>query len=160
MHKFKSLKHIKIVLVQQVCAAMHKHEYKAFETHYQQYKHIIWTVKTVYSINLNDCTLLLELVCDNCATCRSHERLFMTLQPPSEAIEQKSAVNLPFLTLIKLIKVFLNNWFILKSIHFYRHFKRGTPVSRRFEKGSIKRDLILKRVYSTGKILKKCRHYL
>lgn len=69
MHKFQSSKHIKIVkvLVQQVCARMHKHEYTAFETYYQHYKHIIWTVETVYYDSLKDCTLPLEFGCDDCA---------------------------------------------------------------------------------------------
>lgn len=41
-------------------------EYTSFETHYQQYKHIIWTVETVYYNNLYDCTLPSEFGCDNC----------------------------------------------------------------------------------------------
>lgn len=41
-------------------------------------------------------------------------------QRASEAIEHKSAVNLPFVTLIKLMKVFMNIWFNLKSKQFYR----------------------------------------
>lgn len=36
----------------------------------------------------------------------------------SEAIEQKSAVDMPFSTLIKLMKVFMDNWFHRKSLHF------------------------------------------
>lgn len=49
------------------------------------------------------------------------------------------------------MKVFMNNWFILKSKQFYRQFKHGLQGSRRIEKGSVNRDLILKRVYSSGK---------
>lgn len=70
------------VLVQQVCARMHKHEYTALKTHHQHYNHIIWTFETVYYNNLNDCTLPLELGCDDCATCKGHERLFIRLQLP------------------------------------------------------------------------------
>lgn len=50
----------------------------------------------------------------------------------SEAIEEKSAVDFPFLA---MIKVFTNNSFNLKSVHFYRQFKRGIQVSRSIEKG-------------------------
>lgn len=72
------------VLVQQVCARMHKHENTALKTHYQHYNHIIWRFETVYyyNNNLNDCTLPLELGCDDCATCKGHERLFIRLQLP------------------------------------------------------------------------------
>lgn len=52
----------------------------------------------------------------------------------SEAIEEKSAVDFPFPAIIKVIKVFTNNWYNLKSWHFYRQFKRGIPVSRSIEK--------------------------
>lgn len=52
----------------------------------------------------------------------------------SEAIEEKSAVDFPFPAIIKVIKVFTNNWYNLESWHFYRQFKRGIPVSRSIEK--------------------------
>lgn len=41
-------------------------------------------------------------------------------QRASEAMAQKSVIDLPFLTLIKLMKVFMNNWFNLKSKQLYR----------------------------------------
>lgn len=52
----------------------------------------------------------------------------------SEAIEEKSAVDFPFPAIIKVIKVFTNNWYNLESWHFYRQFKRGIPVLRSIEK--------------------------
>lgn len=55
-------------------------------------------------------------------------------QRASEAAEQKSAVDLPFLTLITIMRVFMNNRFNRKIIHFYRQLERGLPVSRRIKK--------------------------
>lgn len=43
---------------------------------------------------------------------------------------------------------------------FYRQLKRGLPVLRRVEKGSVKRNLILKREYSIEKNPEKHKHYL